>query len=402
MNMLTRLDPSVRADATAPLPPPGGRETVFAFQSPQGLMHGLGAAAPLASGPVATLEARLTAAFHAAGADAVVAGALPFDREAADCLWQVAQVARRPAGTARPVPRPAICRNWQIHHQPDAAGYARSVRRALDIMAGEASAPDGLRKVVLSRSLLATADRDIDLAALFARLAVDPASTAFLVPLPPRDGVSRVMAGATPELLLAKNGARISSHPLAGSARRRPGDLAADAAAGAGLLRSRKDRREHAIVVEFILDTLAPWCRRLFRPQGLALTSTASMWHLGTGIEGELKDPDVSAAVLAAALHPTPAVCGVPREKAARHIAALEEYGRDFYAGTVGWCDGRGDGAWYVTIRCAEIAGRQARLFAGAGIVPGSDPLAEAEETGAKFAALLNALDIPLDHEVRR
>lgn len=403
MNMLTRLDPLVRADAASPLPPPGGRETVFAFQSPQGLLHGLGAAAPLASGPATTLEARLSAAFRAAGADAVVAGALPFDREAADCLWQAARTVRQPASAARPLPRPTVCPDWQIHHEPDAAGYAQAVRRALDIMAQEAEAPDGLRKVVLSRSLLATADRDIDLASLFARLAVDPASTAFLVPLPPREGAtSRAMAGATPELLLAKNGAHIASHPLAGSARRRPGDLAADAAAGTGLLRSRKDRREHAIVVEFILDTLAPWCSRLFRPQGLALTSTASMWHLGTRIEGELKDPEVSAAVLAAALHPTPAVCGMPRAKAARHIAALEDYGRDFYAGTVGWCDRRGDGAWHVTIRCAEIAGRRARLFAGAGIVPGSDPLAEAEETGAKFAALLNALDIPPDHEVGR
>ncbi|MFC7553374.1 chorismate-binding protein [Pseudoroseomonas wenyumeiae] len=96
---------------------------------------------------------------------------------------------------------------------------------------------------------------------------------------------------------------------------------------------------------------------------------------------------------------PHPAVCGLPRERAARLIGEIEPHDRGFYAGAVGWCDGRGDGAWHVSIRCAEIAGEQARLYAGAGIVPGSDPWAEAAETGAKYAALLAALGIEMEEK---
>ncbi|QRG05733.1 isochorismate synthase [Xanthobacter dioxanivorans] len=408
MNALTRPEPAAPPLAAPPPhvfpqkatdPSPGEGLSLFAFQSRGALLHGLGAAAALPRGPVATLDARLAAFFRSAGTEATLAGALPFDRSGDDCLWQ----ARRVARSAPPVQGAARAEHtipWHLDHAPDAAGYAEAVGRALHLMADEAGTAGALEKIVLSRSLVATAERDIDVASVFRRLAADPAATAFLVPLPDRDGLPRVMAGATPELLLGKSGGRVSSHPLAGSARRRA-DLAEDAAAAAGLAASAKDRREHAIVVEFILDTLAPFCRRLFRPQGMALASTASMWHLGTRIEGDLKEPEVPAAVLAAMLHPTPAVCGVPREKAARHIGALEGYARDFYAGAVGWCDGRGDGAWYVTIRCAEICGRRARLYAGAGIVPGSDPHAEAEETAAKYTALLTALGIPPVREVR-
>ena len=121
------------------------------------------------------------------------------------------------------------------------------------------------------------------------------------------------------------------------------------------------------------------------------------MWHLGTRIEGRLRDDSTPSVLLASALHPTPAVCGMPMARAADLIRKLEPVARDFYAGAVGWCDANGDGAWYVAIRCAEISGRQARLYAGAGIVPGSDPMAEAAETGAKFGAFLAALGLPQD-----
>lgn len=208
----------------------------------------------------------------------------------------------------------------------------------------------------------------------------------------------RALIGATPELLLEKTGGRIESHPLAGSARRMA-DPDLDRQARDGLAQSAKDQREHAIVVEYILDTLAPYCSALGCPQGTALTSTRSMWHLGTLITGELRDPDTPSVLLAAALHPTPAVCGLPCERAANLIGQLEPVERDFYAGAVGWSDlGRGgDGAWYVAIRCADICGPFARLYAGAGIVPGSDPRAEAAETGAKFGAMLQVLGLSSD-----
>lgn len=202
--------------------------------------------------------------------------------------------------------------------------------------------------------------------------------------------------GGTPELLLDKRGAEILSHPLAGSARRST-DAREDRAAAEALAGSEKDQREHALVVEFILDTLAPLCRTLGAPEGTCITSTGSMWHLGTRIAGRLRDKDQPAPVLAACLHPTPAVCGLPRDPAAELIRQLEPVQRDFYAGAVGWCDARGDGAWHVAIRCAELQGTHARLYAGAGIVPGSDPDSETRETGAKFGAMLSAFGLAPD-----
>ncbi|WP_202397281.1 isochorismate synthase [Teichococcus coralli] len=361
-----------------------GEPLLFAFLSGGRKLVGRGMARALASGTAATLAARVAAFFRNAPADAVLAGALPFDRSAGDNLVEARQVS---ADAPEAVPFLAPPR-WGLRPDPSPGAFARAVAAAL----GEMEA-GGLRKVVLSRSLLAETDRAIDLTALLQRLADDPAVTAFLVPLPGTDPAPRFLAGATPELLVGKAGRAVRSHPLAGSARRRA-DPAEDRAAGAALERSEKDRREHALVSEFVLDTLAPYCRSLSAPEGPRLTTTATMWHLGTRIAGELKEPEVSSAALAAALHPTPAVCGVPREASARLIRRLEPYDRGFYAGAVGWCDARGDGEWHVAIRCAEIRGGQARLYAGAGIVPGSDPAAETAETAAKFGAFLRALGI--------
>ncbi|WP_137154170.1 isochorismate synthase [Rhizobium sp. FKL33] len=379
---------------TIPSSLPQSEETpLFAFRSRRGNIAGFGRKADVTRGSVATIEARLADFFHRAGPDAVVAGALPFARGAADYLWQ-ADHTRSGTFFGRQASLPQS--NWRLRQEPSAEAYADAVRRALAIMAEEAGHPDALAKIVLARTLVAKAAQPIDVTAVLGRLSTDPATTAFLVPLPDRNQMPRALVGATPELLLSKSGARISSHPLAGSAKRQP-SLAADAKAATTLGRSEKDHREHRLVVEFILDTLAPYCHRLLLPEGATVTCTNSMWHLGTRIEGELKDAAMPVAVLAAALHPTPAVCGVPRERAAGIITELEPHDRDFYAGAVGWCDGRGDGAWYVTIRCAELSGDEARLYAGAGIVPGSDPQAEAEETGAKFGAMLAALGIRLE-----
>lgn len=388
---------STLASETHTMRQDGMEAPLFAFRSARGVVQGQGLGGALPRGPAETLGTRVAAFFRLAGRDALLAGALPFAREAEDHLVQPRTVSRTMPEVAAAAPRRAA--RWQLAHEPDAAGYAASVQRALDIMrteAGQGGRREVLTKIVLSRSLLARADAPIDLPGLLQRLSADPSVTGFLVPLPPRGGAPRVLAGATPELLLSKSGARILSHPLAGSARREV-DAAADSANAAALARSDKDRREHAIVADFILDTLAPYCRQLSAPQGTTLTSTNSMWHLGTRIEGELKDASITSAELAAALHPTPAVCGLPRAHAARLIGEIEAYDRDFYAGAVGWCDAAGDGAWYVSIRCAEIAGDTARLYAGAGIVPGSDPWAEAAETGAKYGALLAALGIELE-----
>lgn len=344
-----------------------------------------GCAQLLASQEGTSLAAEARALLASGNGAPMLVGALPYDRDRAAHLYRPAQFqerAGRPLAYAAGSPAP---RRWSVKPVPTVGAYREAVAAALDRME-----PGGvLRKVVLSRSLLLEADAAIDPDALLARLARDESIAAFRVPLPH----GSTLIGATPELLLSKRGGEIVSHPLAGSARRHA-DPALDQAAARSLAASEKDGREHREVVEAILDQLLPYCAELSAPEGTVLSATSSMWHLGTRIEGRLRDPETSSLELAGVLHPTPAVCGSPREAADRAIAELEGYDRGFYAGAVGWCDAKGDGAWYVALRCAEIDGRTARLYAGAGIVAGSDPLAEAEETSAKFAAMLGALGI--------
>lgn len=279
-------------------------------------------------------------------------------------------------------------RQWSIVAEPPVETYAAYVRQALSLIERDQS----LRKVVLARTLLAHADRPIDPVEVLRCLSTDPHATTFAVALPPTTGVPRTIVGATPELLVSKTGDTVLSVPLAGSARRSVG--AADRDAAEALIRSDKNRREHAMVVEWISDQLAPYCADLDVPAVPDLVSTRTMWHLGTRITGRLRDAHTSSLELALALHPTPAVSGLPQPLAASAIDTLEPFDRGFFGGAVGWCDAAGDGRWFVAIRCAEIAGATARLYAGAGIVAGSQPEAEAAETAAKFQTLLAALDI--------
>lgn len=389
--MNIRLSEAHKASASPVLDP-----VPFGFNGPSGHIQGGGVARRLPAGNARTLADRVGAALASADVDTLIGGALPFEREAEDCLWQCRRVAAPgPNGVAREgLPLP----DWRLAAQPRAADYADAVARVLAIMQAEAGQRGALQKIVLARTLLVESALPIPVEALMSRLNADRSVTAFRVALPsgPAHPRGRVLCGATPELLVRKTGRLVCSHPLAGSARRLA-DPVADRAGAEALAASAKDHREHALVVEAILDVLQPLCRELSCPEGTCITSTRSIWHLGTRIEGKLRDQDTPAVVLASALHPTPAVCGVPRPRAAGLIRALESVARDFYAGAVGWCDGKGDGAWYVAIRCAEISGRQARLYAGAGIVPGSGPMAEAAETGAKFGALLTALGLPAE-----
>ncbi|SMO74024.1 isochorismate synthase [Paracoccus laeviglucosivorans] len=385
------------SEAIETLAPRTQHPVLFAFDGPQGRVIGRGAPIPLPRGTMTTLAARVDRALASAGSGAILGGALPFERDDADCLWLCPASARTDDAPDADGQGVLPLRDWNLSAQPAAGDYAAAVDHALRIMQDEAGKPNALEKIVLARSLLIEAGVEIPVPALMARLGADPAVTAFRVALPAQGNAARrTLCGATPELLLEKRGRAISSHPLAGSARRLA-DAALDRANAEALRHSEKDHREHAFVVEYIMDVLSPHCRRLAAPQGTTLTNTRSMWHLGTRIEGELTDPDTPSVVLAALLHPTPAVCGAPMRRAYDLIGALEAFPRDFYAGAVGWCDAKGDGAWQVAIRCAEISGSQARLYAGAGIVPGSDPMAEAAETGAKFGAFLTALGLPLD-----
>jgi isochorismate synthase len=286
--------------------------------------------------------------------------------------------------TGRATPHDAFD-DIQLWPEPEPDDYAAAVERVTGrIRRG------GLRKVVLARSLLVDAERELDPKQLLWRLrAVDPDCYAFATPR--AEDTRGLLVGATPELLVRRSGRVIEATPLAGSAQRF-GDPVRDRASADHLFRSEKDREEHAVVVEDVAHVLGSFCDDLRYPKEPELLGTANVWHLATPFRGRLHPASTPVLELVAALHPTPAVCGTPREAACETLGQLEPIDRGGYAGPVGWVDANGDGEWAIALRCAEITGKTARLFAGAGIVADSVPEAEVDETERKFRALLDAL----------
>jgi menaquinone-specific isochorismate synthase len=242
-----------------------------------------------------------------------------------------------------------------------------------------------LDKIVLAREVTVQANRPLRQADLLGRLrALHPSCTAFAI-----DG----FIGATPELLIARNGARVASHPLAGTAAR-SGDPEADQRAAQALFASVKERSEHQAVVDAITSALGPVVEHLEVPDAPLICELRNVSHLGTSITGTLAERDgqyPSALELVSILHPTPAVAGTPVDLALDYLAKLEDLDRDRYAGPVGWVDARADGEWYLGIRSAIVEASSARLFAGVGVVAESDPAAELAETQLKLQAFLAA-----------
>jgi salicylate biosynthesis isochorismate synthase/menaquinone-specific isochorismate synthase len=195
---------------------------------------------------------------------------------------------------------------------------------------------------------------------------------------------------ASPELLVRRDGLRAQTVALAGSTRR-SADPAVDAHLGEQLLRSEKDREEQAIVTRRIARVLQPRAVWVAAPDEPTIIKVANIQHLGTPIRAQLREP-VSAVELAGLLHPTPAVGGEPHADAAPLIPALEGIDRGWYAGAVGWTDANEDGEFCVGLRCALLRGREARCYAGVGVVRDSDPAAELAETEVKLGALLPVL----------
>lgn len=254
-----------------------------------------------------------------------------------------------------------------------------------------------LEKVVLARALKLAADGPMDPWQILHRLIeADPQATAYLTDLSPagQEFTGTTLVGASPELLVARAGEQVSCQPFAGSAPRSV-DPDTDAANGAALAASAKDRHEHRLVVETMRVALEPLCSHLDIAAEPQLSRTAALWHLCTPINGILRDSATTALDLALALHPTPAVGGVPTADAVDLIAELEG-DRGFYAGAVGWCDSRGDGRWVVAIRGAQLSAdrRFAVAQAGGGIVAESDADDEVAETTTKFSTILSALGI--------
>lgn len=291
-----------------------------------------------------------------------------------------------PAATAARVggstPHDAF-RPVQLREEPPSSAYAEMVAEAVRAIHGGA-----LAKVVLARALIVEAGRRLDAPRLAQRLrAVEPQGYTFAVP----SATGGTLVGASPELLVERRGARVRSNPLAGSAPR-SGDPDEDRANAQGLEDSSKDREEHALVVAAVVEVLGDLCDDLVYDPEPVLLATANVWHLSTRFRGTLRDPELSALDLVAELHPTPAVCGTPTAAARAAIAEVEPFARGSYAGPVGWVDANGDGVWAIALRCAELDNSRARLFAGAGIVAGSDPTSEVEETDRKFRAFLDSL----------
>jgi isochorismate synthase len=199
-----------------------------------------------------------------------------------------------------------------------------------------------------------------------------------------------LFAGATPERLLVRKGQTLRTMALAGSARRGD-DSTGDQALRQSLLDSPKDRSEHGIVVDTVVGALRQAGAQAVQLTGPEIVTLPNIHHLRTRIEATLPDPDAALLALAA-LHPTPAVCGEPRDAAARIIAELEDLDRGWYAAPVGWFDGAGDFAFVVALRCGLFYPPFAVLFAGAGIVAGSEPQAELAETEVKLGAMRDAL----------
>lgn len=196
--------------------------------------------------------------------------------------------------------------------------------------------------------------------------------------------------GATPELLARVEGGELFSIALAGSVGR--GETPAEAEKlAAELLASTKDRHEHALVVGAIRHGLEPLTAQLNIPNTPGIRRLANIQHLETPIHGRLADGHGALDVVAA-LHPTPALGGVPRQPALEFIAAHEPTPRGWYAAPIGWLDANGDGTFAVAIRSALLEADRALLYAGAGIVDGSDPVKEWQETELKFKPLMDAL----------
>jgi isochorismate synthase len=325
------------------------------------------------------------------GTAPIILGALPFDVSGPTALMQPEVVRHSNALPDWPVRTLPTVRIDGMLPPPDV--HRARIATALAALNDPHS---GLHKVVLARALNLVADGALDDATIIRRLAEDADARTYFVDLSAAGGdhTGTALAGASPELLVARRGELVTCRPFAGSAPRSP-DPAIDRANGLALVESAKNRHEHQLVVDEVCKALEPLCVDLQIAPEPELSSTSTVWHLSTPISAHVRQSSTTALDLAVALHPTPAVGGVPRGPATELINALEG-DRGFYAGAVGWCDATGDGTWVVSIRCAVLSAdrRSAVARSGGGIVAESDPDDEVAETTTKFRTVLSTLGV--------
>ena len=349
-----------------------------------------GVAARIAAGDVdrALVEFAVDDSVRCPGTGVIAVGALPFDpRRAADMIVPATVVGRTADGQAWRTeveavpPAPVVLSpqptRFTVRQGMDRDAWYAAVARVLVEIDR-----DAVRKVVLARDVCVGADEPFDVARIVRRLRTEQ-SGCFVFSF---DG----LVGASPELLVARDGLDVWSRPLAGTTPR------LDDAALAGLAASAKDAHEHRFVVDALIEEFERRCDDTVRVSGPEILRFSTLAHLATTISGRLPSAGGSSALeFAQALHPTPAVGGTPNTAAVALIDELEGGSRGRYAGPVGWVDADGNGEFALALRSAEIDGSDALLRAGAGIVAGSDPDAEWVETEAKLAPMLSALIRP-------
>lgn len=269
--------------------------------------------------------------------------------------------------------------NWNEQPEADETWKARVATAVSRIQKGD------LDKVVLARDITITSTQGIDPRPILNSLADEYPTTW-------KYSISGLV-GATPELLLRLSRGMVTSRVLAGTISK-TGDDAKDLALAASLARSSKDLAEHEYAVRSVAEVIEPFCSSTNVPESPFVLHLANVMHLATDVTGALVETlaHIDAFTILEQLHPSAAVCGTPRPKAAALIQEIEGMSRGRYAGPVGWIDAAGDGELGIALRCGQINGDSIRIFAGCGIVDGSDPDVELAETYAKFSPMRSAL----------
>ena len=322
----------------------------------------------------------------------MVVGAIPFDARRPGVLYRpvrvVVEQAPSPGAVVAPTGRLDV-----IGQSPDPDGYRRIVRQAVAAIRSGA-----MDKVVLGRCTTVEVSHASEVwrpEDVLARLrASNPDAYVFRLDLDGGMGglfdEPGTLLGASPELVLSCTDSRIWTLPLAGTIARGT-DPASDTRAARALLSSGKDLAEHAHVSRAVVEALRRHVDDIEMPSGPQLVATPVVWHLGTPIEGVLREGRSSLELLYD-LHPTPAVCGWPSNPARDFIARCEGFDRGLFAGLIGWMDVNGDCEWALVLRAGVLHADRATMFAGAGIVAASDPASELRETATKVMTFTSAL----------
>jgi isochorismate synthase len=331
------------------------------------------------------------------GSGPVLLGAIPFDSnephdfilphvslvKSADGRAWVTSVDDAEPNFVHPPEPAAVAASYTVKQGVSVDHYLEAVKQARDAVRNAS-----ITKAVIARDIVINASSPIDVYAVLLRLRSSFGSSyRYLID---------DFIGASPELLVAVDNGAISSHPLAGTAPR-TGDPQTDSELAEKLLSSEKNQIEHRVVIDMVHDTLLPFCSYLDWQPEPSVIQVANVQHLGTLMQGMLSKPFMHVLDAAIMLSPTPALGGFPKQEALQLIDQYEGINRGRYGGAIGWFDQKGNGAFAVAIRCAQLSPDRtsARLFAGGGIVADSDPAAELAETQAKFQAMLAAIIRP-------